>query len=118
MVLETIKTLLNGKVRLASIRRDIDGPGSQWIKRALCVLILFHRQVIVAQNRFVHRLLVSYTLIKGLKGDEIVKCMGKAFGRESGCRIIFQNPSTFLCNDKYIISEAIYNVILRALSSG
>jgi len=48
---------------------------------------------------------------KGLKGEDIVKCMGKSFGRESGCKLLVPEPKTYLCNDKYIASEAIYNLI-------
>jgi len=51
---------------------------------------------------------------KGLKGDDIVKCMGKSYGRESGCKLLVPNPKTYLCNDKYITSESLYNVILKS----
>jgi len=51
---------------------------------------------------------------KGLKGDDIVKCMGKSYGRESGCKPLMPDPKSYLCNDKYIASEALYNVILKS----
>jgi len=51
---------------------------------------------------------------KGLKGDDIVTCMGKSFGRESGCQLIAPDPKTYLCNDKYLASESIYGMITKS----
>ena len=64
------------------------------------------------ENEFFH--FTQFRDLQGLKGDDIVKCMGKSYGRESGCKLLVPNPKTYLCNDKYITSESLYNVILKS----